>query len=384
MIFEQEAKVYKNNAIQNALDEVEASATQYNWHTETDTGAGAGTHITAIPKDDFLADPDNGGYNSLFDNIGMKIRNGLRTLASYGVSMVIGEDDGAKVEVDSDSVSMLTEDGVTAFSVESSMQTEAQEVTEELTNKISKNSTQTVTLSGLANVVNNTTVSLSFVYKYYNDGYAYGAFVSAIAGRNFTAGTASTITITYAEKASSTTVVRTITIAYNGADSFTITNPSPYFTLDLTKIKYTSQNAPIPQTQVNGLLSLNGVELTAPTLLTNVLSPYSGRCTIIDGGIVRIGKWRFVQVNVSIEDVSLSANNTWAILEGLANDLPATYGRDTGNNLAKRAALTASAQKNAGDISAYITDAGRIVVATSDYALTANDVVMISGWYLAE
>ena len=84
--------MYKNNAIQDAIDEAEASATQYNWHTETDTGAGAGTHITGIPKDDFLEavsdDQSKGGFNVLINNIGMKIRNGLNAIASYGAYII--------------------------------------------------------------------------------------------------------------------------------------------------------------------------------------------------------------------------------------------------------------------------------------------------------
>lgn len=372
-------------ACENALAALAAAqaVNQYTWHTETDTGAGAGTHNTAIPKDDFLADPANGGYNSLFDNIGMKVRNGLRTLARFGVSMIIGEDDGARVEVDSDTMRVLTEDGVEAFSVESSTQEEAHDVTKTLDNKVAKNSTQTITLSDLSTGVAGTTIKLAYSYRYYDQGYAYGAYNNVVASRNFTKGTASTYTGTYTENATGTSVTRTYTIAYDGVNSFTITNPSPYFTFDLTSVKFTSQSAPTPETNINGLFYLNGVNIEQPTLDTTTLTPYSSRCDIIDGGIWRFGKWRFVQINVQINDVTLSANNTWALLKGLANDLPTTNGRDTGNNLVKMANLSASAQKNAGDISAYINGNGRIVVATSDNALTVNDVVMISGFYIA-
>lgn len=94
MIFEKEVAAYKKNAIKNALDDVERAATQYNWHTETDTGAGAGTHITGIPKEDFLDDPSNGGGNLLADNVGLYIRKGLKVLASILASGVtIGDPD---------------------------------------------------------------------------------------------------------------------------------------------------------------------------------------------------------------------------------------------------------------------------------------------------
>lgn len=373
-------------ACQNALAALATAqaVNQYTWHTETDTGAGAGTHNTAIPKDDFLADPANGGYNSLFDNIGMKIRNGLRTLARFGLTMVIGEDDGARVEVDSDTIRGLTEDGAEAFSIETSAQESPQNVTKTLENKVPKNSTQTITLSDLSTGVAGTTIRLSYSYYYYYQGMAYGPAKGVSAVRNFTKGTAATYTGTYTENATGTSVTRTYTIEYDGVNSFTITNPSPYFTFDLTRVQFTSQNAPTPTTNFNGLFSINGVNFEQPVLDTTTIVPYSNRCNIIDGGIWRFGKWRFIQINVQINDITLGANNTWAILDGLANDLPATNGRDTSNNLVKMANLSASAQKNAGDISAYINGKGRIVVATSDQALTVNNVVMISGFYIAE
>lgn len=373
-------------ACENAISALAAAqaVNQYTWHTETDTGAGAGTHITAIPKDEFLADPDNSGYNSLFDNIGMKVRNGLRILARFGASMVIGEDDGARVEVDSNTVRGITEDGVEAFSIESSAQDAPQEVTKVLTNEIAKNATQTVTLSDLTDGVNATTISLSYTYRYWYRGIAEGFYKSTSGTLDFVKGTASLYSRTYTENATGTSVTRTFTIAYDGANSFTITNPSPHFTFGLTKIKFTSQSAPRPETNFNGLFFLNGINLEQPTLDTTTLTPYSNRCDIIDGGIFRFGKWRFIQINVQISDISLGANNTWAILKGLSNDLPLTNGRDTSNNLVKMANLSASAQRNAGDISAYINGNGRIVVATSDNALTVGDVVMISGFYIAE
>ena len=388
MIFEQEAKVYKNNAIQDAIDEAEASATQYNWHTETDTGAGAGTHITGIPKDDFLEavsdDQSKGGFNVLINNIGMKIRNGLNAIASYGAYIILGDENGSRTEVHSDEISMVTEDDVVAVSFKSSVQSSEEIVSKPLTNSVSKNTTSSVTLSDLATAVSGSEFSVTYNERYYYNGSTDGAFMSGTVSFKFTKGTSQTKTHTYTENATGTSVTRTVTFVYDGTNSFTITNPSPYFTLDLVNLRYTSQNAPTPETTLNGLVNIGGAEITQPTLDTTTLTPYSSRCSIIDGGILRVGKWRFIQVNIQIEDVSLSANNTWAVLDGLSNDLPVTDGRDTSNNLAKMASLSACAQKNSGDISAYITGVGRIVVTTSDQPLVLNNVVMISGWYIAQ
>lgn len=73
----------------------EAAATgQYFWHTATDTGAGAGAHITQEPKDDFLADvaldPTAGGGNLLANSNGIAVRDGLTELATFGSTATIG------------------------------------------------------------------------------------------------------------------------------------------------------------------------------------------------------------------------------------------------------------------------------------------------------
>ncbi len=60
---------------------------QYFWHTTTDTGAGAGSHITEIPQAEFLqkvaVDPTDGGGNTLINSSGMAIRQGLTELAKF-------------------------------------------------------------------------------------------------------------------------------------------------------------------------------------------------------------------------------------------------------------------------------------------------------------
>ena len=60
------------------------STSQYFWHTETDTGAGAGAHITEVPQEDFIADPANGGGNLLAQSGGITARQGTRILATFG------------------------------------------------------------------------------------------------------------------------------------------------------------------------------------------------------------------------------------------------------------------------------------------------------------
>ena len=71
--------------------DIAANTDQYFWHTETGTDTGA--HITEIPKEDFLADPANGGYNLLARSNGMAIRDGLTELARFlATGVQIGAD----------------------------------------------------------------------------------------------------------------------------------------------------------------------------------------------------------------------------------------------------------------------------------------------------
>lgn len=61
------------------LNDTVEKTDQYFWHTET--GQDAGAHITEVPKDDFISNPEGG--NTLIDSDGFKIRDGLAALASF-------------------------------------------------------------------------------------------------------------------------------------------------------------------------------------------------------------------------------------------------------------------------------------------------------------
>ena len=70
----------------NAVRKIAANTNQYFWHTETGTDTGA--HITEIPQDEFLADPDNGGGNLLARSNGIAVRDGLAELATFGAGEI--------------------------------------------------------------------------------------------------------------------------------------------------------------------------------------------------------------------------------------------------------------------------------------------------------
>ena len=111
-----------NQNIDIEVVETGGETAQYFWHNTTDSGAGegAGAHITQIPQEDFVADPANGGGNTLITTNGMAVRDGLEELAVFSGSEVrVGRIDDAKTVIQDGTVMLLTPDGVPAFSVNS-------------------------------------------------------------------------------------------------------------------------------------------------------------------------------------------------------------------------------------------------------------------------
>lgn len=68
-----------------ASADMATDATQYFWHNTTDSGAGegAGAHITEIPREDFVADPANGGANTYINSTTVNLRDGTEVLARF-------------------------------------------------------------------------------------------------------------------------------------------------------------------------------------------------------------------------------------------------------------------------------------------------------------
>lgn len=76
---------------------IAGNTAQYFWHTETGTDTGA--HITEIPQEEFLRDPEHGGGNLLARSNGIAVRNGLTELATFGVNGIrLGNDEHMALE----------------------------------------------------------------------------------------------------------------------------------------------------------------------------------------------------------------------------------------------------------------------------------------------
>lgn len=71
---------------------IAGNTAQYFWFTETGTDTGA--HITEIPQEQFLEDPENGGGNLLARSNGVAVRDGLTELAQFSADGVVINRDG--------------------------------------------------------------------------------------------------------------------------------------------------------------------------------------------------------------------------------------------------------------------------------------------------
>ena len=134
--------------------------------------------------------------------------------------------------------------------------------------------------------------------------------------------------------------------------------------------KALSADITLSASDVSALPSSTSILSTSPTLSSTGLTPYSSRCSITSGGIYTLGKWVFVQLQLT-NLTSLSANNTWGYLDGFS--VPATGGV---------AAIAVYAAQNYGNISGQINSSGRLVLATGGSALAADTVISVAGWYI--
>lgn len=91
------------NTVKNVAEKaykIAGNTDQYFWVTESGTDTGA--HITEIPREEFLADPDNGGGNLLARSNGIAVREGmaeLSTFSSSGLNVKTYDDQGNGVDI---------------------------------------------------------------------------------------------------------------------------------------------------------------------------------------------------------------------------------------------------------------------------------------------
>lgn len=212
---------------------IAGSVQQYFW-ADSD-----GIHVTQIPQDEYLADPANAGINILINSTnGMQVLDGLTVLAYYSISELIGDPDGAHVEITSEGVTITSPDGV-AFSVQQGAGTSRIMVTKAVEERTST-FPHTFTVPDLSSAVTGTDVIVR---------YREADTTSSYKVLTFTKGTAQTQSTTHG------------TVAYDGATAFTVNNTSGSFRLRAI-LYYAVEIVPQINIQgeaiVTGSLTVNG------------------------------------------------------------------------------------------------------------------------------
>lgn len=247
-----------NDALAQASD-----AVQYFW-TDND-----GVHVTQVPQDDYVQDPTSAGINILINSTnGMQVLDGLTVLAFYSTSELIGDPDGAHVEITSEGVSITSPDG-NAFTVQQGSGSQQIEATQVI-NESTVASSFSFTASGLADAINGTTITMSC-----------SAYVSGTTNNpTFTKGTASTVTLTYGR------------ISYNGTTGFTFSVATPTRRFSCYNVKYFA-NKIVPQITMQGNVTFGDTVIsdgtqyveTRKSLWTNLTPTASFSAqTILDTG----------------------------------------------------------------------------------------------------
>lgn len=102
---------------------IATSTAQYFWVSTG--GNDNGAHVTAIPQEQFEADPQNGGGNTLMTSNGVAVRDGLTELATFSADgITFGDEDGEHLRMENVNNKFYMR-GERAICVESSEEKEA-------------------------------------------------------------------------------------------------------------------------------------------------------------------------------------------------------------------------------------------------------------------
>lgn len=110
-----EKVVSKVKEVAESAQKIAGNTNQYFWHTKE--GSDTGAHITELPQEEFLEDPENGGANLLARSNGIAIREGTTELAAFAADFLrIGQEDEANIQLSTDSENgsmLIFNDGTT-------------------------------------------------------------------------------------------------------------------------------------------------------------------------------------------------------------------------------------------------------------------------------
>lgn len=274
-----------SNALASASD-----AVQYFW-TDAD-----GVHVTQVPQDEYVQDPTSAGINILINSTnGMQVLDGLTVLAMYSLSELIGDPDGAHVEITSEGVTITSYEGSIALEVSASGGSSTVRVNKRVDERIDT-FPQTFTISDLASAVSGS----SFNLWYWESG-------TSLRG-----------TATFTEGTSSSVQTNHCTIAYNGATGFTVTGSG---TISIMNVEYdASADVPLILMQgdanVEGSLSVNG----------NIINE-----TVIENG-VKIGthgNWFYRKWSSGMVEAWYNMETSISVNFNSSSSVAGTYRKDT-------------------------------------------------------
>jgi len=122
-ITDSEENLQNTQAAQDDVAKIANSTAQYFWVAEE--GEDTGAHITEIPREDFEADPSNGGGNLLARSNGIAVRDGLSELAQFGADGIRLGESGAlsALTMDAETIEMKTAQGASFFRVNATSET---------------------------------------------------------------------------------------------------------------------------------------------------------------------------------------------------------------------------------------------------------------------
>lgn len=332
-----------------------------------DAAKTASRYITAIDESGIKVHAENNvnvNY-SLVNADGLAVYKGSEAVAQFGQTARIGALNGSRVEVKNDVIAAYTSNGIMGFEVNSSGDQE--EIYKIVSIQgVSGQHTYTHTLTDT--LQSNTT---SEINVYLSDGNTYNL-------TGFTNSGSSQI------KTSSP-----ITVTYNGNKTYTITNSNTSYKIEVIDIIYSYTTTPTTVT-IPYNLTLQDLSLTDMIFhpeyklyeSTSTLSTYQSRVAVVDGGYVRVGNWVYVNVLCDV-NTALSANNTWAVLDGFPNPIsiiepvfPCWF-IDASDSYKRKGTLSAFMVSND-------SEKGRLALITQGTALANNDSFQVNGWYLSD
>lgn len=275
-----------NDALAQASD-----AVQYFW-TDAD-----GVHVTQVPQDEYVQDPTSAGINILINSTnGMQVLNGLTVLAFYSLSELIGDPDGAHVEITSEGVTITSPDGI-AFSVQQGAGTSQIMVTKTVGERATT-FPHTFTVPDLSSAVTGTDVIVR---------YREADTTSSYKVLTFTKGTVQTQSTTHG------------TVAYDGATAFTVNNTSGTFRL--TAVLYYAVEI-VPQINMQGEAIVTG----SLTVNGNVINE-----TVIENG-VKIGthgNWFYRKWSSGMVEAWYNMDTAISVNFNSSSSVAGTYRKDS-------------------------------------------------------